>query len=371
MSDTTRRALLGAGLLLGAGTLSGCGGPPDSICLEGDQPVESGAGLSLPSLGAETHLRKEPQLGLLGLAVSPDGARVAAHEWWHRQALSESETAGTTIWDTATGEIVARFDDTMTGAIVWHPQEDLIATAGELAIHLARPEGEVLWTLGGHEESDSRRSRVIRDLAFSPDGDQLASLSTDGTIRLWSLAGGTCATQPVLRVSYGTPMALAYSRDGSQIAVAVQGRGAEHWDARTGERATALEGCSQDAVGIAADDQGRFVLGIAEEARLQPASPDSGCGRDVESGIPVPEYLAVGPDGRLAVSGGESEALEIWSAGLAGHERIDLPKSVPDIGAPGELGRTAWAPDGTLYAVTRWWGVIKWDGQEWSPLEMP
>lgn len=85
----------------------------------------------------------------------------------------------------------------------------------------------------------------------------------------------------------------------------------------------------------------------------------------------MPEYLAVGPDGRLAVSGGESEALEIWSAGLAGHERIDLPKSVTDIGAPGELGRTAWAPDGTLYAVTRWWGVIKWDGQEWSPLEIP
>ena len=137
MNETTRRAVLGAGLLLGAGTLSGCGGPPESICLEGDQPVETGGGLSLPSLGTEAHLREEPQLGLLGLAVSPDGTRVAAHEWWHRQALSKSETAGTTIWDTATGEIVTRFDDTMTGAIVWHPQEDLIATAGQLAIHLA------------------------------------------------------------------------------------------------------------------------------------------------------------------------------------------------------------------------------------------
>ena len=121
MNETTRRAVLGAGLLLGAGTLSGCGEPPESICLEGDQPVETGGGLSLPSLGTEAHLREEPQLGLLGLAVSPDGTRVAAHEWWHRQALSKSETAGTTIWDTATGEIVTRFDDTMTGAIVWHP----------------------------------------------------------------------------------------------------------------------------------------------------------------------------------------------------------------------------------------------------------
>ena len=164
-------------------------------------------------------------------------------------------------------------------------------------------------------------------------------------------------------------MALAYTQDGSQIAV--RGRGVELWDARTGESATALEGCAQEAVGIAPDDQGRFVLGIAEEARLQPTSPDSGCGRGVESEIPVPEHLAAGPDGRLAVSGGESEALEIWSADLAGHERIDLPESVPDIGAPGELGRTVWGPDGALYAVTRWWGVIMWDGQEWSPLEMP
>ncbi|WP_341854922.1 hypothetical protein [Brachybacterium sp. GPGPB12] len=244
--------------------------------------------------------------------MSPDGARVAAHEWWHRQALSESETAGTTIWDTATGEIVARFDDTMTGAIVWHPQEDLIATAGELAIHLARPDGEVLWTLGGHEESDSRRSRVIRDLAFSPDGDQLASLSTDGTIRLWSLTGGTCATQPVLRVSYGTPMALAYSRDGSQIAVAVQGRGAEHWDARTGERATALEGRSQDAVGIAADDQGRFVLGTAEEARLQPASPTPDAAGTSNRESPCP---STSPWGRTVASPFPAESPRLSRSG--------------------------------------------------------
>ena len=371
MSGTSRRALLGAGLLVGAGTLSACGSPADSVCLEGDQAFDSGGGLSIPFIGAETHLRSEPQLGLLGLAVSPDGTRVAAHEWWHRRALSESETAGTTIWDTATGEIVTRFDDTMTGAIAWHPQEDLIATAGELAIHLTRPDGEVLWTLGGHEESDSLRSRTIRDLAFSPDGGQLASLSTDGTIRLWTLAEGSCTTSPVLHFPSGTPMALAYTQDGSQIAVAVREKGAELWDARTGDRATTLEGCSQNAVGLALDGQGRIILGVGEEGRLQPASPGSGCEAGIESGISVPEYIAAGPEGRIAVSGGESESVELWDADLAEHERIDLPEFIPDIGAPGELGRTAWGPDGTLYAVTRWWGVTTWNGQEWAPLEMP
>lgn len=322
MSGATRRALLGAGLFVGAGALSACGGPPDSVCLDGDQQHDPGGGLNIPFFGAETHLRKKPQLGLLGLAVSPDGTRVAAHEWWHRRALSESETAGTTIWDTATGEIVTRFDDTMTGAIAWHPHDDLIATAGELAIHLARPGGEVLWTLGGHQDSDSFRSRIIRDLVFSPAGDQIASLSTDGTVRLWSLTEGTCSTAPVLRFSSGTPMALAYTQDGAQIAVVVQGRGTELRDARTGDRVTTLEDCSRDAVGIAADGQGRFLLGIGERGRLQPASSGSGCATGVVSGIALPEHIVAGPDG-------------------------------------------------TLYAVTRWWGVIAWDGREWRTLEMP
>ncbi|WP_164740385.1 WD40 repeat domain-containing protein [Brachybacterium saurashtrense] len=285
--------------------------------------------------------------------------------------MSESRTAGTTIWDTASGEIVTRFDDSMTGAIAWHPQDDLIATASELAIHLARPDGEVLWTLGGHVPSDSLRSRIVRDLAFSPDGDQLASLSTDGTVRLWTVAAGTCSTAQVLRISSGTPMALTYMQGGAQIAVAVQGRGTEVWDARTGERVATLEDCSQDAVGIAASGRGRVIVGIAEEARLQSASPDSECEPGVESGIPVPEFLAAGPGGRIAVSGGESGRVELWGAGLANHERVDLPESIPDLGVPGELGRTTWGPDGTLFAVTRWWGVIVWDGQEWSPLEMP
>lgn len=129
--------------------------------------------------------------------------------------------------------------------------------------------------------------------------------------------------------------------------------------------------CSQNAVGIAPDDQGRFILGIGEEGRLQPASPGAGCAPGVDSGISMPEYIAAGPDGHIAVSGGESEAFELWDAELAEHERIDLPAFIPDIGAPGELGRTAWGPDGTLYAVTRWWGVIAWNGRERAPLEMP
>lgn len=370
MRDLRRRTLLGAGLLTGAGVLSACGATPSSVCLAGEQEVDTGPVHTFPFIGAEP-LRRQPQLGLLGLAVSPDGTRVAAHEWWHRKSLSESETAGTTIWDATTGEIITRFDDTMTGAIAWHPREDLLATASQSVMHVSSPDGEVLWTLGGHTGATRWRTFKIRDLVFRPDGKQLASLSTDGTVRLWSIEDGDCSPSPVLNVRSGRPGAIAYTEDGSHLAVAVEGAGAQLWDARTGDRVTTLEGCSENAVGIALDGQGRVLVGVGEEGRLQPADLGSGCASGVDSGISVPEFIATGPDGRIAVSGGESESVELWDAGLAAPERIDLPEFIPDIGVPGEVGRTAWGPDGTLYAVTRWWGVIVWDGQEWSPMEIP
>src|SRR5699024_4985055 len=171
------------------------------------------------------------------------------------------------------------------------------------------------------------------------------SLSTDGTVRLWSIEDGDCSPSPVLNVRSGRPGAIAYTEDGSHLAVAVEGAGAQLWDARTGDRVTTLEGCSENAVGIALDGPGRVLVGVGEEGRLQPADLGSGCASGVDSGISVPEFIATGPDGRIAVSGGESESVELWDACLAPPERVDVPELNPDIDVPGEGGRTAWGPD--------------------------
>src|SRR5699024_1266977 len=143
-----RRTLLGAGLLTGAGVLSACGETPSSVCLAGEQEVDTGPVHTFPFIGAEP-LRRQPQLGLLGLAVSPAGTRVAAHEWWHRKSRRASGTAATTIWDATTGEIITRFDGTTTGAMAWHPREALLAPAAQSVMHVSSPDGEVLWRLGG------------------------------------------------------------------------------------------------------------------------------------------------------------------------------------------------------------------------------
>lgn len=370
MTDVRRRILLGAGLLAGAGALSACGGPPTSTCLEGEHQLEGGPIYTFPFLAPERH-RQKRQVSVRGLAVSPDGRHVAAHEPWDRKLLDESETAGTTVWDTATGEILARFDDGLYEAVAWHPHDELVATGATSTVHISRPDGEVLWTLSGHRAPTRWRTFDIQDLAFHPDGEQLASLSTDGTVRLWSLDGDACSPSPVLQIRSGRPHSLAYSADGSRIAVAADGAGVQLWDPSSGERVGAFEDCAWGAVGIARDGQGRFVVGIGEEGRLQVAGPGGACSPGKSTRIPVPEYITTAPDGRVAVSGGDAEGVEIWDPELEEGTFVALPESVPDIGVPGELGRTAWGPDGTLYAVARWWGVIAWDGQEWRPFELP
>lgn len=370
MTDLTRRTILGSGLLAGVGVLSACGGSPTSECLQGEHQLDGGPAFTFPFIAGERP-RWERQVSLQGLAVSPDGRRIAAQEPWDRKSLGESETAGTTVWDTATGEILARFNDGMTNGVAWHPHDELLATATYAGLHISRLDGKVLWTLRGHRAPTRWRSFDIKDLAFHPDGHQLTSLSTDGTVRLWSLDGDACTPSPVLRVRSGRPSSLAYTEDGSQIAIAVDGAGAQLWDPSSGERAETFDDCGREAVGIALDGQGRFVLGIGEEGRLQVVGQDGTCSAGTSTRITVPEFIATAPDGRIAVSGGKTEGLELWDADLTESSFIDLPEFIPEIGAPGELGRTAWGPDGTLYAVARWWGVIAWNGSEWRPFELP
>ena len=66
-----------------------------------------------------------------------------------------------------------------------------------------------LRALVGHERS-------ITDIAFSPDGQTLASCSYDGTVRLWDAA--TCEQKHVLTGHPKWVIGLAFSPDGTTLA---------------------------------------------------------------------------------------------------------------------------------------------------------
>jgi WD40 repeat protein len=69
----------------------------------------------------------------------------------------------------------------------------------------------------------------VTTVAFSPDGQRLASASVDQTIKLWDLATGFEVL--TLRGHKGVVNAVAFSPDGQRLATGGEDRTVRLWDA--------------------------------------------------------------------------------------------------------------------------------------------
>ncbi|MHC1766308.1 MAG: WD40 repeat domain-containing serine/threonine protein kinase [Verrucomicrobiia bacterium] len=130
--------------------------------------------------GATTNLGPAHSDGIICIAASPDGRRLA----------TGSSDERVVVWDLERGSIERVFQGNLIGtsSLAFSPDsQTLFAGCSDQNIHV--------WQLG-----DPARSRVLAGhrgavgpLAISPDGRWLASTGGDGTARLWSL-GGTITT---------------------------------------------------------------------------------------------------------------------------------------------------------------------------------
>jgi dipeptidyl aminopeptidase/acylaminoacyl peptidase len=139
-------------------------------------------------------------------------------------------------------------DDEVYG-IAFSPDGETIASAGaDKTVKLWNRQGKLLQTLTGHENS-------VNGIAFSPDGETIASASGDNTVKLWNPQGKLLQT---LTGHDDEVYGIAFSPDGETIASAGADKTVKLWNPQ-GKLLQTLTGHDDEVNGIAFSPDGKTI----------------------------------------------------------------------------------------------------------------
>ena len=121
----------------------------------------------------------------------------------------------------------------------------------------------------------SRGTSRVLAVAFSPDGERIATASQDKTARVWD--ANTGSRLHTLEGHSGSVWAVVFSPGGERIATASDDKTARVWDANTGSRLHSLEGHNGVVWAVAFSPDGQRIATASGDstARLWLASPEA------------------------------------------------------------------------------------------------
>ncbi|MGB8702238.1 MAG: hypothetical protein WCD18_22710, partial [Thermosynechococcaceae cyanobacterium] len=197
-------------------------------------------------------------------------------------------------------------------SVAFSPDGQLLAS-GDAAgqIHLWRSrDGQHIATLAEH-------SGWIWELAFSPDGTILASGGTDCTLKLWSVPTEKCLK--TLSGDFHWILTLAFSPDGQTLASGGDDGRIQLWEVSTGLCYKTLSGHENWVLSIAFDREGRYLASASTDQQLKIWEVDQGtCVQTLVNGPMTDDpsngwwTVIFGPTADVVISSGPEGTLKVW-----------------------------------------------------------
>ncbi|WP_129671863.1 helix-turn-helix domain-containing protein [Candidatus Chloroploca sp. Khr17] len=246
------------------------------------------------------------------LAFSPDGHLLA----------SGSHDQNVRLWHVKSRQCIMRWQGYVNQlrALAQSPDGQRLAFGVAECIYVVdQSQGEMIHQLCGHSE-------WVQSLAFSPQGNLLASSSDDHTIRLWNLA--TFTEHNTLYGHDAWVQTSAFTPDGRLLATGSIDRTIRLWEVATGACLQILTGHQHYIWAVAISPDGRWLAsgGVDEAIRIW----------DIASGQWVQTFtghrggvwsLAFAGDSNRLVSSGQDQCIRVWAldqarlcATLSGHD---------------------------------------------------
>jgi len=186
----------------------------------------------------------------------------------------------------------------------------------------------------------------VNTVAFSPNGNLLASGSDDMTVKIWQVSdyGRVFSLQRTLQGHTSWVNAVAFSPDGNLLASASRDGTVRIWQVSDGTLVRTLSGHNGSVTSVAFSPDGQYVVSGSEDGKVRIWNTSDGALiRTHSDHILAVRSVAFSPNGQLVASGGDDRTVRIWQVSdgtlvrtLSGHN--------------GSVTSVAFAPDGQYLA---------------------
>ena len=272
------------------------------------------------------------------MVYSPDGSKIAV---W-------SSDGSIRLWDTRTGKLIRMYSpDTKRISCIAYSPDGVHLVCGEYLTNS-------VWLLntetGEHGQVFTGHNNDVESVAFSRDGQMLASGDSNGTIHLWNAAIGE--TLKILEWHDDFVRTLAFSPDGKML-VSTSDSEIRFWDITTGDTIRTVPGHS---VSISPDWKTYFTYGsdrIIQFWHLDPDDPQKTITPEEK-----PYFPMYSPDGRTFVTiVSEGDEISFWDANTSEVIQTFAHGHIKGHQSEGILFKS-YSPDGRTFATAGWDSTI-------------